>query len=889
MSKFGGATKKVVKTRKDVRKEKRQLKKVHRKEYFENKPGRGKPGAKNNKPGKGGKSPAKGKSKLKSKQSSSLNNDDSEDEDILDGGEYDDEEIHSSEFDSGSESEGKAPPPPQKILPEPKNKKKTNKNSSQSDDPTQRFRVDMAKEKREQKDINKGMRKRRIEQLLAENEEEDRLIKKLEKKLKIDHTRANKTVPKCFDDGFDYVLEMCLPENINKMYQAAREADEASDLDDGFADDLNVATGKKANNNLATSKAKKKALEEQQMKKKASKLQAVEKKYFDMDSEGEDSEFADDSDDDVQELPTKTVRNSNFPKEKQKKGKVVVEEEDNEEDLSNEGDFDSESDDNLVSGDDFSDNESNLSDDQMNEDPSEGDQSGDDDKTTEDIYGRTRDKEGNVVTETNATKYIPPHLRAKAAGEDAVRNEKLIRLRRLLKGSINRLAEQNMHKIVTEIEQLYMQNSRHDMNESITKLLTDALISRSLSPERMVLEHCLLIAALHANVGTEVGAHFLTELVKRFDSLAKKFTSLEVDDKELDNVVQLLCHLYTYKVFDYSMVYEMLQRLTAELCEKGIECVLLVLRAVGFMLRKDDPLALKEFIMDVQKKAAAAPAALKENIRLKFMLETLMAVKNNNVNKIANYDDTVSQQLRKVLKTVLGAGKYVSCLKIPLEDLLQSEERGKWWVVGSAWTGKSSINNCNSMDSKIQKMVNADSISAKLLALAKKHRMSTEDRKNVFCIIMSAEDYIDAFEKLLHLSIKDHKVIVSVLLHCCLSEKTYNPYYSALAQKFCDFDRKYQLGFQYSSWDKIKDIESLKQFQVTNFAKFMAHLIMEGGQPLSILKVIEFGSLNKPTMKFVRQILLTILLKDEETCKNVSKILFCFNCQICHFQFSRPL
>ena len=170
-------------------------------------------------------------------------------------------------------------------------------------------------------------------------------------------------------------------------------------------------------------------------------------------------------------------------------------------------------------------------------------------------------------------------------------------------------------------------------------------------------------------------------------------------------------------------------------------------------------------------------------------------------------------------------------------------------------------------------MVNSDNISAKLLTLAKKHRMSTEDRKNVFCIIMSAEDYIDAFEKLLHLGIKDHKVIVSVLLHCCLSEKTYNPYYSTLAQKFCDFDRKYQLGFQYSSWDRIKDIESLKQFQVTNFAKFIAHLIMEGGQPLSILKVVEFGSLNKTTMKFVRQVLLTILLKDEETCKNVSWII----------------
>lgn len=863
MAKFGKNKVVKPKTRKDVRKEKRQLKKVNRKEYFENQSKSAKPS--HAKPGKGNQK-VKGKQQQKKRPGKPAQDDSADDRDEVD---FDDEEIHSSEFGSDSEDDGKKsanpPPPPQR------------KKAAGTDDPTQRFRTDMAKEKKEQKAMSKGMRKRRIEQLQEENEEEDRLIKKLEKKLKIDHSRADKAVPKCFDDGFDYILEMCLPENINKMYQAAKEADEASDMDDGFAEDLNVATGKEAKK--MGLKEKKKQLEDRKQKKKATKLQAVEKKYFDMDSDGEDSEFADDvdSDDNVQELPTKTVRSAKFPKEnKEKKAKVqqVVEESPDEgdsDDLS--GDEEEDGDDDFSGGseDEGSDDEPLVDDSGSDIGESvDNDSEEEEEKLTEDIYGRTINKAGNLVEEPKATKYVPPHLRNKdgSGAEDAARNEKLLRLRRLLKGSINRLAEQNLHKIVNEIEQLYMQNSRHDMNESITKLLTDALIGRSLSSERMVLEHCLLIAVLHGNVGTEVGAHFMTDLVKRFDTLAKQLSSLAVDNKELDNVVQLLSHLYTYKVFDCSMVFEMLQRLTVDLGEKGIECVLLVLKAVGFMLRKDDPIALKEFIVEIQKKAQAAPADLRENIRLKFMLDTLMAVKNNNVNKIPNYDDSVSQHLRKVLKTVLGAGKYVSTLKIPMEDLLQSEERGKWWVVGSAWTGKTSAS--SAVDTKVQKIVNADSISAKLLALAKKQRMSTEDRKNVFCIIMSAEDYIDAFEKLLHLGIKDHKVIVSVLIHCCVSEKTYNPYYSALAQKLCDFDRKYQLGFQYSSWDRIKDIESLKQFQVTNFAKFIAHLIMEGGQPLSILKVVEFGSLDKQTMKLVRQILLTILLKDEETCKNVS-------------------
>lgn len=39
--------------------------------------------------------------------------------------------------------------------------------------------------------------------------------------------------------------------------------------------------------------------------------------------------------------------------------------------------------------------------------------------------------------------------------------------------------------------------------------------------------------------------------------------------------------------------------------------------------------------------------------------------------------------------------------------------------------------------------------SAKILELARKQRMNTDIRRNIFCVVMSSEDYLDAFEKLL--------------------------------------------------------------------------------------------------------------------------------------------
>lgn len=62
-----------------------------------------------------------------------------------------------------------------------------------------------------------------------------------------------------------------------------------------------------------------------------------------------------------------------------------------------------------------------------------------------------------------------------------------------------------MHNIAKQIEGLYMSNSRNDMNESLGSLINESIISQVLTPERLLMEHILLIAILHANIGTEVG------------------------------------------------------------------------------------------------------------------------------------------------------------------------------------------------------------------------------------------------------------------------------------------------------------------------------------------------------------------------------------------------
>jgi len=64
----------------------------------------------------------------------------------------------------------------------------------------------------------------------------------------------------------------------------------------------------------------------------------------------------------------------------------------------------------------------------------------------EDIYGRQRDREGNII----ATKYVPPAARI-ASTDIPINDEKSFKCEKQLKGILNRLAERNMHTIANQV------------------------------------------------------------------------------------------------------------------------------------------------------------------------------------------------------------------------------------------------------------------------------------------------------------------------------------------------------------------------------------------------------------------------------------------------------
>lgn len=91
---------------------------------------------------------------------------------------------------------------------------------------------------------------------------------------------------------------------------------------------------------------------------------------------------------------------------------------------------------------------------------------------------------------------------------------------------------------------------------------------------------------------------------------------------------------------------------------------------------------------------------------------------------------------------------------IKWSKLLDPDKKGQWWLSGDV---SSIADNIEDVALKIDKGV---SEAQKLLQLAAAQRMNTDSRRAIFCVIMTAEDYEDAFVKLLSLDLPGKQVSI---------------------------------------------------------------------------------------------------------------------------------
>ncbi|KAF2273920.1 uncharacterized protein EI97DRAFT_469157 [Westerdykella ornata] len=569
-------------------------------------------------------------------------------------------------------------------------------------------------------------------------------------------------------------------------------------------------------------------------------------------------------------------------------------EESSEDEGSDEGGFDEASDDDRGSGLE-SDMESDI-DEEMDEDDDSfnGFESGEEDESVEDVVPeKPRVRENPYVAPVASdtpqpAKYIPPALRAPPSSDA----EALARLRRQIQGLLNRLSDANMLTILRDIEQVYQSNARGYVTTTLVDLLVGQLTDETVLLDTFILLHSGFMAAIFKVIGTEFSAQLVERIVSEFDKYYP--TNKTGTGKQTTNLISVVSELYMFQVIGTNLVFDYIKFFLEELSEINTELLLRIVKVSGPQLRQDDPTSLKDIVLLLQKSVAKVGES-KLPVRTKFMIETINNLKNNRMKTGVAASAIVSEH-RTRMKKQLGSLntrniKGTEPLRIGLSDIKNTEKKGKWWLVGASWRNDPDESVPSQKDehrgAKTTQVLDlGEDDDVDLLQLAREQRMNTDVRRAIFITIMSASDYNDAHMRLLRLNLKKSQEaeIPRIIVHCAGCEKTYNPYYTFLARKFCG-DHKPRKSFQFALWDVFKSLgeqgaegtgsddedESgnvdLSLRKLVNLGKLYGTLIANDCLSIACLKPLSFQYLKPKTQTFIEILLFTVIMESQKGAK----------------------
>ncbi|CAD5208554.1 unnamed protein product [Bursaphelenchus xylophilus] len=662
---------------------------------------------------------------------------------------------------------------------------------------------------KEAEDFHAQARQERFKRLQEELEEDEKEIRRLSKKLGY-NKRKSTSVPEIFaKEGLDGLWDVCEDEKRAELAKSEKEDLARITADDAEFDDFNLAESD----------------EESKPKKTVRKLDtsAVEKLLGDLEGDlaaldesgDENAEDLDDFDDELDEEEEMELNDENS---------------------------------------DFGDKEFDDEDDE------------DSHHITEDIYGRKVDAKTGKLIEKIDTNRAAEKLK-KLEEESELSKEAKFQLTKQIRSILNRLNEGTLVNSVKTLTDLWNSNPRNDVKEIFYEVFNKAVFTSFALTDRLLIEYSAFLSLAHQLVSTDISAHLVEKFTLDF---LEHFAESENDEKEskiMRNAMVFFSHLFNFKIIKASFLFELMDRLRKVENPLGFNLIGDVFTYASAALRRREAALLSAFVSRLQEQISKLSKEKKEDPRISYLVEDFLEIKGNKLAKYSEkFDNTFLDHFQKVLKGLTKKSDPVTELGFSVVDVLNVKEKGRWWVVGSAFN-RITVDKDESAPTTSAISSNLNKFDKSLLQLAEKLKLKTDIRKTIFCTAMSATNVVDAFEKLLKLTTKNDKQgreVVYILFVCAMNEKVYNPFYSALLERFCAHRKTFKLTAQFAVWDKVKELADLKAKQRTNLAYLVADMIRLECVQLTVLKTVNFALMDPVISTFLKRLLFRLLVKAKE-------------------------
>lgn len=413
------------------------------------------------------------------------------------------------------------------------------------------------------------------------------------------------------------------------------------------------------------------------------------------------------------------------------------------------------------------------------------------------------------------------------------------RLSRIVTGLVNRLSSQRETTVFQSFEKLYSQHIKAEVNNALFDILFKSTICDTISKKKLIADFMVIVAYLSHRVDNQIGASYVHRLLVKFDSMYSNAT--DDDNKKMENILLSLINLYYIGLIKSYSIFDIAKHIcNSHFREKSIELILIILRAIGIQLRNDNPSLMKQLISLSQQKSSLVSDASQ---RVQFMIDTLNAIKNNNVNKIANYGTDVDRDLlEQTLKKLIQKPRLsASMCEASYETILKSSN---WYLLDSR-------NNLERVKERTQQPL----LSIKNKKICKALRLDTQQRQTIFNGLLTATDYVEATNIMLGYGLNSSSDVILVCLQVSLHEKKFNPFYLKLIKSLCNFNRRYKMATKFLIQDKLRELgQIVKVNQLNNFRLITYELLKLNTVPMTIFKAIDWKNVGPSHVEFLKYI-----------------------------------
>ncbi|KAK5973441.1 hypothetical protein GCK32_015080, partial [Trichostrongylus colubriformis] len=240
--------------------------------------------------------------------------------------------------------------------------------------------------------------------------------------------------------------------------------------------------------------------------------------------------------------------------------------------------------------------------------------------------------------------------------------------------------------------------------------------------------YALFLAQIHSFTSEEISAYFVEVFLRGFiDGISHAQTQ---DDKKLENSAVFIAHLLNFHIIKGTVIIEVFEKLREHLNVDTLQLVVVLATYSYKALRK---LHWTAFSEELSKIVSSLDTAVFSALpRAKFLAETLRDLQKS---APTNVDMSIIEHYLKLFHGMRKKGNVVCDkeLGMSLDDLLHADERGRWWVVGSAYRV---ANDSGNMEGAVEGSTQtAGSFPSEIVQLARRAKMNTDVRRNIFCTV----------------------------------------------------------------------------------------------------------------------------------------------------------